>query len=138
MRTLCIRLSFCKYGRILTRSSVSSLIVEEHQTIGRVILPILYQHFDSNIHFSAQAVIWFLARWVATYLLPLDTRKEQISTTYHDDGSQHESQFSRKILLTFAVEHNQVDFVLDSVVRISVATLTLYPGENELQVYVSI
>nr|CAD1836168.1 unnamed protein product [Ananas comosus var. bracteatus] len=80
-----------------------------------------------------EAVIWFLARWVATYLLPLDTRKEQISTTYHDDGSQHESQFSRKILLTFAVEHNQVDFVLDSVVRISVATLTLYPGENELQ-----
>ncbi|XP_073000684.1 uncharacterized protein [Typha latifolia] len=77
-----------------------------------------------------EAMIWFLARWVTTYLMPLDVSRGQFSRRDHDYGKPHRSQ---KILLGFAGNNNQGEFVLDSILQISVAALKFYPGENELQ-----
>jgi len=85
---------------------------------------------------AVQAVIWFLARWVDTYLMPLDGAKGHINTPYAENG-QHGSQLSKKVLYNFAGEHNQGGVVLDIVVHICIITLTSYPGENELQVCLS-
>jgi hypothetical protein len=73
-------------------------------------------------------VIWFLARWVATYLVPLDVSREI------DSMGKHGSQHSRKLLNSFAWENNQGELVLDFVVLISMVALTTYQGEIELQV----
>ncbi|KAE8791479.1 exportin-4 [Hordeum vulgare] len=74
-----------------------------------------------------EAVIWFLARWVATYLVPLDVSREIDSVGNH--GSQH----SRKLLNSFAWDNNQGELVLDFVVLMSMVALTTYQGEIELQ-----
>uniref|UniRef100_A0A452YFI3 Exportin-4 n=1 Tax=Aegilops tauschii subsp. strangulata TaxID=200361 RepID=A0A452YFI3_AEGTS len=74
-----------------------------------------------------EAVIWFLARWVATYLVPLDVSREIDSVGRH--GSQH----SRKLLNSFAWDNNQGELVLDFVVLMSMVALTTYQGEIELQ-----
>lgn len=79
-----------------------------------------------------EAIIWFLARWVDTYLMPLDATKGQINAPGHEHGQPDGHKFSKKVLLSFAGEHNQGVLVLDTVVRISVTTLNSYPGENEL------
>ncbi|KAJ3682348.1 hypothetical protein LUZ60_014921 [Juncus effusus] len=75
-----------------------------------------------------EALIWFLSRWIATYLVPVESG--QISV---HDTAPNGSKPSRKILLSFTWENNQADVILDSAVRISLAALTVYPGENELQ-----
>lgn len=80
-----------------------------------------------------EAVIWFLARWVDTYLMPIDGAKGHINATYAENGQLPGSQLSKKILYSFAGEHNQGGVVLDVIVRICIVTLTSYPGENELQ-----
>ncbi|XP_051186487.1 uncharacterized protein [Lolium perenne] len=91
------------------------------------------QCLDSGIrgrYFSPrlmEAVIWFLARWVATYLVPLDVSREI------DSMGKHGSQHSRKLLNSFAWENNQGELVLDFVVLISMVALTTYQGEIELQ-----
>ncbi|KAL6641078.1 hypothetical protein ACP70R_019259 [Stipagrostis hirtigluma subsp. patula] len=79
-----------------------------------------------------EAVIWFLARWVATYLVPLDVSR-QVSGTDIDSVGTNGTQHSRKLLNTFAWENNQGELVLDFVVLISMLALTTYQGENELQ-----
>jgi hypothetical protein len=72
-----------------------------------------------------------LARWVATYLVPLDVSRGKVSREIDGtNGSQH----SRKLLNSFAWENNQGELVLDFVVLISMLALTTYQGENELQV----
>ncbi|KAG0452958.1 hypothetical protein HPP92_025622, partial [Vanilla planifolia] len=79
-----------------------------------------------------ESIIWFLARWVETYLMPADSSKE--STTPKDEVvNLNGSQSSKRILLNFAGEHKQGDMVLDIVTRICIAVLNSYPGENELQ-----
>ncbi|KAF2306990.1 hypothetical protein GH714_023093 [Hevea brasiliensis] len=79
-----------------------------------------------------EAVIWFLARWSRTYLMPEEFRDRNFNS-----GHDHEYQFrqlhSRKALLSFFGEHNQGKLVLDTIVRISVTTLLSYPGEKDLQ-----
>jgi hypothetical protein len=84
-----------------------------------------------------QAVIWFLARWVATYLVPLDVSRGQVSRAEIDGVGTNELQHSRKLLNSFAWENNQGELVLDFVVLISMLALTTYQGENELQVTVA-
>lgn len=79
---------------------------------------------------SLQAVIWFLARWADTYVMPLDGTKGHICTP-------HESQVSKRVLHSFAGENDQGKLVLDTIVRISMVALSSYPGENELQVHTS-
>lgn len=91
--------------------------------------------FNCLIWCSMQAVIWFLARWSRTYLMP-----EEFRDSNFNSGHDHEYQFrqlhSRKALLGFFGEHNQGKIVLDIIVRISVTTLLSYPGEKDLQVQV--
>ncbi|XP_010265025.1 PREDICTED: exportin-4 isoform X2 [Nelumbo nucifera] len=77
-----------------------------------------------------EAIIWFLARWSATYLMPLESGK-QFSSNKHD--LQHEPQLTRIALLSFCGDQNQGKLVLDIIVRISIITLVSYPGENDLQ-----
>lgn len=86
---------------------------------------------------TVQAVVWFLARWADTYLMLLDGAKGQINAPLAENGQQDGLQMSRKILFSFAGEYNQGGAVLDFIVRVCIVTLTLYPGENELQVYLS-
>jgi len=81
-----------------------------------------------------EAVIWFLARWVATYLVPLDVSRGQVSRGEIDSIGTNGSQHSRKLLNSFAWENNQGELVLDFVVLISMLALTTYQGESELQV----
>ncbi|KAH7691116.1 Nuclear transport receptor exportin 4 (importin beta superfamily) domain-containing protein [Dioscorea alata] len=73
-----------------------------------------------------EAVIWFLARWADTYVMPLDGTKGHICTP-------HESQASKRVLHSFAGENDQGKLVLDTIIRISMVALSSYPGENELQ-----
>uniref|UniRef100_A0A0E0EYW7 Exportin-4 n=1 Tax=Oryza meridionalis TaxID=40149 RepID=A0A0E0EYW7_9ORYZ len=80
-----------------------------------------------------EAVIWFLARWVATYLVPLDVSRGQVNRAEIDSVDKHVLQHSRKMLNSFAWENNQGERVLDFVVLISMVALTTYQGENELQ-----
>lgn len=75
-----------------------------------------------------------MARWVATYVVPLDVGRGQVSREEIDVVGKHGSQHSRKLLNSFAWENNQGEFVLDFVVLISMVALTTYQGENELQV----
>ncbi|KAK8698165.1 hypothetical protein V6N13_114291 [Hibiscus sabdariffa] len=75
-----------------------------------------------------EAVIWFLARWSHTYLMPLEE-----TNCLSNDYQQHHSVNSKKALLSFFGEHNQGQVVLDIIVRISVMTLVSYPGEKDLQ-----
>ncbi|GJM84806.1 hypothetical protein PR202_ga00512 [Eleusine coracana subsp. coracana] len=86
-----------------------------------------------EVLFCTIAVIWFLARWVATYLVPLDVSRGQVSRAESDGVGTNGSQHSRKLLSGFAWENNQGELVLDFVVLISVLALTTYQGENELQ-----
>ncbi|CAL9153708.1 unnamed protein product [Musa hybrid cultivar] len=89
-----------------------------------------------NAYFSPrlmEAVIWFLARWVDTYLMPIDAAKGQLGISGHDEGLQQHPQSSKKVLLSFAGQHSQGETILDTIIRISMTTLTSYPGENELQ-----
>ena len=81
-----------------------------------------------KLHFM-QSIIWFLARWSRTYLMPSDGIGDNIINSGHDHGHS-----SKKVLLSFFGEHNQGKLVLDIIVRISLVTLTSYPGEKDLQV----
>ncbi|OMO96138.1 Armadillo-type [Corchorus olitorius] len=77
-----------------------------------------------------EAVIWFLARWSHTYLMPLEEANSHLS---HDYERQLQSINSRKALLSFFGEHNQGKTVLNIIVHISMMTLMSYPGEKDLQ-----
>ncbi|KAH9658938.1 exportin-4 protein [Citrus sinensis] len=79
------------------------------------------------------AIVWFLARWSQTYLMPLEEFRDSSTNLCHDTGYQHQSSTSRKALLSFFGEHNQGKPVLDIIVRISMTTLVSYPGEKDLQ-----
>jgi hypothetical protein len=52
------------------------------------------------------------------------------------DSGHHYEHSSKKVLLSFFGEHNQGRVILDIIVRISLITLTSYPGEKDLQVCV--
>ncbi|GAB2277628.1 hypothetical protein Dimus_012336 [Dionaea muscipula] len=75
-----------------------------------------------------EAVIWFLARWSCTYLMPPDGDGDSSSTLVQDKSP------SRKAMLQFFGERNQGKYVLDVIVRISITALISYPGEKDLQV----
>ncbi|CAD5322057.1 unnamed protein product [Arabidopsis thaliana] len=72
-----------------------------------------------------EAVIWFLARWSFTYLLLVEE--------CNLGSNKLQSLPSRACLFTYFNEHNQGKFVLDIIVRISLTSLTSYPGEKDLQ-----
>ncbi|MED6185123.1 hypothetical protein PIB30_053962 [Stylosanthes scabra] len=49
------------------------------------------------------------------------------------DSGHHHEHSSKKALLSFFGEHNQGKSVLDIIVRVSLVTLTSFPGEKDLQ-----
>ncbi|KAL8130523.1 hypothetical protein V2J09_019678 [Rumex salicifolius] len=67
-----------------------------------------------------EAIIWFLARWSGTYLMP-----PKSCTGYDNSG--------RKSSFGFFEEHNQGKFILNSIVQISISAMMSYPGEKNLQ-----
>ncbi|XP_052199976.1 uncharacterized protein LOC127806606 isoform X3 [Diospyros lotus] len=75
-----------------------------------------------------EAIIWFIARWSCTYLMPSEetTRSGDVYTSKGEENP-------RKHWLTFFGEGSQGKVVLDVVVRISNMTLVNYPGEKDLQ-----
>nr|XP_009769597.1 PREDICTED: exportin-4 isoform X3 [Nicotiana sylvestris] len=74
-----------------------------------------------------EAVVWFLARWSATYLMPPDESKESASS------DNHKAKHHKKVLLNFCGEDNQGKAVLDLIIRIVMVALISYPGERDLQ-----
>lgn len=81
-----------------------------------------------------QAVIWFLARWSATYLMPPKDSQGNNSTVEEHKEAQLHLQNSKKMLFQVFGEHNQGKVVLDIIVNIAMTTLVSYPGEKDLQV----
>ncbi|XP_028770687.1 LOW QUALITY PROTEIN: exportin-4 [Neltuma alba] len=75
-----------------------------------------------------ESIIWFLARWSRTYLMSSDGAGDNILNS----GPLHQHS-SKEALINFFGEHNQGKIVLDIIVRISLITLTSYPGEKFLQ-----
>ncbi|KAK4273593.1 hypothetical protein QN277_021966 [Acacia crassicarpa] len=75
-----------------------------------------------------ESLVWFLARWSRTYLMSSDGVGDNILNS----GHRHRHS-SKEALINFFGEHNQGKIVLDIIVRISLITLTSYPGEKFLQ-----
>ncbi|KAL5768135.1 hypothetical protein ACOSQ2_014918 [Xanthoceras sorbifolium] len=80
-----------------------------------------------------EAIVWFLARWSQTYLMPLEEARDSYSNFGHDYRDHLQSSHSRKALLGFFGENNQGKPVLDIIVSIGMTTLVSYPGEKDLQ-----
>ncbi|CAA6673264.1 unnamed protein product [Spirodela intermedia] len=74
-----------------------------------------------------EAMVWFLSRWISTYLMPTETSKSYSSTLIGRTVDH-----SKNLLLTFAGEDNEGRSLLDIFVRISLVVFTSYPGEIEL------
>ncbi|KAL6501830.1 hypothetical protein OROGR_026963 [Orobanche gracilis] len=64
-----------------------------------------------------EAVVWFLARWMSTYLM-----------IHEENGEKH----SNSALISLYGENNQGKAVLDIIIRISSSTFISYPGEKDL------
>lgn len=120
---------------------VDSLKMDEHPVVllSRSILKFAEQSLDSEMRSSVfsprlmEAIVWFLARWSCTYLLPTTENTGSNCNSGHGNENQLQLQHSRKALLGFYEEHNQGKLVLDVIVRISITTLVSYPGEKDLQ-----
>ncbi|GFP96740.1 exportin-4 [Phtheirospermum japonicum] len=74
------------------------------------------------------AVVWFLARWSSTYLMPPERIGENKSSS-----ENFNEKLSTNALLSFCGENNQGKAVLDIIIRISLSTLVSFPGEKDLQ-----
>ncbi|XP_057961919.1 uncharacterized protein LOC131153553 isoform X2 [Malania oleifera] len=80
-----------------------------------------------------EAIVWFLARWSRTYLMPTEESSRSNCNPSLGQDRQLPSQLSKTALLKFCGEHNQAKLVLDIIVRISMVTFIAYPGEKDLQ-----
>ncbi|KAL2549191.1 hypothetical protein Fot_10721 [Forsythia ovata] len=80
-----------------------------------------------------EAVVWFLARWSSTYLMPPEENKGNKSGCVNYSDAQLRSEHSKNALLSFFGEYNQGKLVLDIIIHISLTTLVSYPGEKDLQ-----
>nr|XP_027104621.1 exportin-4-like isoform X1 [Coffea arabica] len=80
-----------------------------------------------------EAVIWFLARWSCTYLMPHEESKGNNLTIDNFKERQPESELSKKMLFSVFGDNDQGKFVLDVIVRIATVSLVSYPGEKNLQ-----
>ncbi|PIN24345.1 hypothetical protein CDL12_02877 [Handroanthus impetiginosus] len=81
-----------------------------------------------------QAVLWFLARWSSTYLMPPEESGKEKGSYENYNNNQLLSKTSTNALLSFFGENNQGKVVLDIIIRISLTALNSYSGERELQV----
>lgn len=92
-----------------------------------LLLFLLLNTVNSYDH-SVQAIVWFLARWSATYLMPPAENKGNASSDNHK-GKHH-----KKVLLDFCEVDNQGKAVLDIIINIAMTIFISYPGEKDLQV----
>ncbi|WCJ43784.1 Exportin-4 [Euphorbia peplus] len=119
---------------------VDSVEPEKHPVVvlSSSIIKFAEQCLDPEMRLSVfsprlmEAVIWFLARWSRTYLMPEEFRDSNFNSV-HDHKHQFQQLHSRKALFSFFGEQNQGKLVLDIIVRISVTTILSYPGEKDLQ-----
>ncbi|CAN4115669.1 unnamed protein product [Withania somnifera] len=81
----------------------------------------------NSYNHSVQAIVWFLARWSATYLMSPDENKGNASS------DNHKAKHHKKVLLNFCEVDNQGKAVLDLIIHISMTALISYPGERDLQ-----
>lgn len=79
-----------------------------------------------------EAIIWFLARWSSTYLMPSNEMNKGIRSQNVLESNLQLEEFGLVFLHLFG-EHNQGKHILDIVVRIAMTTLVSYPGEKDLQ-----
>lgn len=115
--------------------------VEKHPVIilSCSILRFVEQSLDPEMRASIfsprlmEAVIWFMARWSHTYLMPLEESKGNRNTLDSDHGRYFQSEYPTKAWLNYFKEGFQGKFVLNIIVRISQMTLVSYPGEKDLQ-----
>lgn len=75
-----------------------------------------------------EVLVWFLGRWVNTYILPVESGEK-----YHRNTQIQRKQLSQKILLNYAGENNQGKHILHVSIMISIIALTSYPGQPKLQ-----
>lgn len=78
-----------------------------------------------------EAIIWFLARWSSTYLMPSAESISNNNRSVHDHDLQLQQS---RLCCSFCCDSTQGKLVLDLIIRISMTTLISYPGEKELQV----
>ncbi|WOG81788.1 hypothetical protein DCAR_0100939 [Daucus carota subsp. sativus] len=96
------------------------------------------QSLDSEMRASyfsprlMEAIIWFLARWSSTYMMPNNEMNKGVkSKTVFESDLQPEQ--AGLVFLSLFGEHNQGKHILDIIVRIAMTTLVFYPGEKDLQ-----
>ncbi|KAL0349232.1 UNVERIFIED_CONTAM: Exportin-4 [Sesamum angustifolium] len=80
-----------------------------------------------------EAVVWFLARWSSTYLMPPGESGENKGGYENYNNTQHLPRQTTNALVSFFGENDQGKAVLDVMIRISLSTLVSYPGEKDLQ-----
>ncbi|XP_011091499.1 exportin-4 isoform X1 [Sesamum indicum] len=80
-----------------------------------------------------EAVVWFLARWSSTYLMPPGESGENKGGYENYNNTQHLRGQTTNALVSFFGENDQGKAVLDVIIRISLSTLVSYPGEKDLQ-----
>ncbi|XP_078429331.1 exportin-4 protein isoform X2 [Wolffia australiana] len=91
------------------------------------------QSLDPNMRSSffsprlMEAIVWFLSRWIGTFLMPMESSKLHFS-----DPNGGAAVHSKNLLLSFAGEDHDGRSLLDAIVCISLVALTSYPGEIEL------
>ncbi|XP_047982245.1 exportin-4 isoform X1 [Salvia hispanica] len=107
-------------------SHYTNMEVDKHPVVSlcSTIIAFAEQSLDPELRASffsprlMEAVVWFLARWMSTYLLIPD-----------GSGKKH----SKNALISFYGETNHGKVVLDIIIRISSSTFVSYPGEKDLQ-----
>ncbi|KAL0376980.1 UNVERIFIED_CONTAM: Exportin-4, partial [Sesamum calycinum] len=77
-----------------------------------------------------RAVVWFLARWSSTYLMPPGESGENKGGYENYNNTQHLPRQTTNALVSFFGENDQGKAVLDVMIRISLSTLVSYPGER--------
>ncbi|KAJ7517651.1 hypothetical protein O6H91_21G033100 [Diphasiastrum complanatum] len=104
-------------------------------------------HQSLNVHTQSEifsprlmeAVVWFFARWVNTYLMPVDAGRGPSSTPSGHDGDQQHStvtgiQFEGRDALVIAFgKEGGGKAILEILVHVAVTALTAWPGEVHLQ-----
>lgn len=79
-----------------------------------------------------EAIIWFLARWSSTYLMPSSEMNKGIRSQNVAKSNLQPKQTGLLFLSLFG-EHSQGKHILDIFVRLAMTTLVSYPGEKDLQ-----
>ncbi|KAH9315354.1 hypothetical protein KI387_023981, partial [Taxus chinensis] len=123
------------------QAQLSDIDPENHPVLvlSRSIIDLATHSLESNLReeiFSArlmEAVVWFLGRWVGTYLMPHDAGKGPTSILCEDGEMKHKTLPGRTVFLRVIGDENQGKVLLATLVRVAITALTSWPGEINLQ-----